>query len=203
MPETKKGKEFIALNPYISWAYKFLENSSNPCVFFKSHPFTHREISSYQWQFGDGITDYGEIIPFHCYSEPGIYNVTSTLTDTETGVKEEITRKIEIKEGLISKIIKIKDELLGKAEIISQRIEENLLEFGSYLIKGKDKLLLKIKHSPATPVGEITIDFDKAEGDIDLSEMMFDTDVNTKKSILYMPTWPKVVDKNKMLFIPK
>jgi len=87
-------------------------------------------------------------------------------------------------------------------EIISQKIKENLLGFGNYLIKGKDKLLLKIRHSPSVPVAEIEIDFDRAEGDINLSEMIFDTDGEKKKSILYMPEWPKVIE-DKILFIPK
>lgn len=52
-------------------------------------------------------------------------------------------------------------------------------------------------------MGEIIVDFDAAEGDIDLSQMIFDTDVNKKKSILYMPSWPKEIEKEKILFIPK
>ncbi len=52
------------------------------------------------------------------------------------------------------------------------------------------------------PVAEIEVDFDKADGDVDLSEMIFDTDVDKKKSILYMPEWPKVIE-DKILFIPK
>ena len=201
-PETGEGKEFIALNPHISWAYKFLENSSNPCVFFKSHVFTHREISSYQWELGNGEIRPGDTIPFYCYPQPGTYNVTSTVTDALTGWKEWITRKIEIKEGLFSKIIKIKDEIKEKTEIISQKIGENLLEFGNYLIKGKDRILLKIKRSPSIPVAELLIDFDEATGDVDFSQMIFDSNFNKKKSILYMPTWPKVV-KEKVLLIPK
>ncbi len=61
-------------------------------------------------------------------------------------------------------------------------------------------IIVKVKHSPSQPVGEIMVNFDKAEGDIDLSEMIFDTDVNTKKSILYMPTWPKVVEEKHYSF---
>ena len=114
------------------------------------------------------------------------------IKDTDIGEEEKITRKI-----------KIKDEMIEKTEIISQKIEENLLEFGNYLIKGKDNLLLKIRHSLATLVGGITVNFDEASGDIDLSEMIFDADLNQKKSILYMSNWPKVVDQNKILFISK
>jgi len=201
-PEAGNGKEFVALNPYISWAYKFLENSSNPCIFLKSHPFTNRDISSFEWELGNGEKRYGKVIPLYCYSATGTYTITSTVTDAKTGWKEWITRKIEIKEGLISKIIKIKNELKEKVEIISQKMGENLLEFGNYLIKGKDRILLKVKHSPSTPVAELIIDFDEANSDIDLSQMIFDSNLREKKSILYMPEWPKVV-KEKILLLPK
>ena len=201
-PQSGKGKEFVALNPYISWAYKFLENSSNPCIFLKSHPFTNRDISSFEWELGNGEKRYSKVIPLYCYSATGTYTITSTVTDARTGWKEWITRKIEIKEGFFSKIIKIKNELKEKAEIISQKIGENLLEFGNYLIKGKDRILLKIKHSPSTPIAELLIDFDEATGDVDLSQMIFDSNLKEKKSILYMPEWPKVV-KEKILLLPK
>jgi len=201
-PRSGEGKEFVALNPYISWAYKFLENSSNPCIFLKSHPFTNRDISSFEWDLGNGEKRYGKVIPLYCYSATGTYTITSTVTDAKTGWKEWITRKIEIKEGLFSKIIKIKDEIKEKTEIISQKIGENLLEFGNYLIKGKDRILLKIKHSPSIPLADLIIDFDEATGDIDLSQMIFDSNLKEKKSILYMPTWPKVV-KEKILLLPK
>jgi hypothetical protein len=98
--------------------------------------------------------------------------------------------------------IKTKDEFKEKTEIISQKIGENLLEFGNYLIRGRDRILLKIKHSPSTPVAELLIDFDEATGDIDLSQMIFDSNLKEKKSILYMPEWPKVV-KEKVLLLPK
>jgi parallel beta-helix repeat protein len=201
-PEAGNGKEFVALNPYISWAYKFLENSSNPCIFLKSHPFTNRDISSFEWDLGDGEKRYGKVIPLYCYSAAGTYTITSTVTDAKTGWQEWITRKIEIKEGLFSKIIKIKNEFKEKTEIISQKIGENLLGFGNYLIKGKDRILLKIKHSLSIPVAELTIDFDETTGDIDLSQMIFDSNLKEKKSILYMPEWPKVV-KEKILLLPK
>lgn len=201
-PETKTGEEFIALNPYISWIYQFSESSNIPCVFLKSHPFTNREISSYRWEFGDGKTGEGKIIPLHCYLNSVIYNVTSTIKDAKTGKEEWITRKIEIAEGLKQKVIKIKNELIETTEIVSQRIDENLLRFKNYLIKGRDWLFLKIRRSPSQPVGQILINFNAADEDIDFSEMIFNTDINMKKSILYMPNWPMIVEE-KILFIPK
>ena len=200
--KNKETKQFIALNPYISWAYKFMENLNNHCVFLKLHPYTKREISFYHWELGDGNIKEGKIIPFYCYSQAGIYKITSTVFDAETGWKEVITKTIEIKEGLISKIIKIKNEMIDKTKLMSQKLRENLLEFGNYLISGKDKILLIITRSPELPVAELTVDFDRTTHDIDLSSMIFDIDPIKKKSILYMSNWPNVVE-NKILILPK
>ena len=58
-------------------------------------------------------------------------------------------------------------------------------------------------HLPSTPVGIITVNFGEAEGNIDLSELIADSDVKEGKSILYMENWPKEVERSKILFIPK
>jgi len=39
--------------------------------------------------------------------------------------------------------------------------------------------------------------------DIDLSNLVADIDLEARKSILYMPDWPNVIEKSKILFIPK
>jgi len=67
----------------------------------------------------------------------------------------------------------------------------------------RDWILIKIKHSTSTPVGIINVHFEKATEDIDLTQMIADTDVEKRKSILYMPEWPSIIEKEKVLFIPK
>lgn len=47
-------------------------------------------IVSYEWDFGDGTTDEGEIV-IHIYSEPGTYDVTLTITDV--GGDNDTSRK--------------------------------------------------------------------------------------------------------------
>ena len=66
----------------------------------------------------------------------------------------------------------------------------------------RDWVLVKVKHSPSTPVGLLNVHFEKATDDIDLTQMVVDTNVEKKKSILYMPKWPSVIEKDKILFIP-
>jgi len=67
----------------------------------------------------------------------------------------------------------------------------------------RDWVLIKVKHSPSVPVGLINVHFDRATEDIDLTQMITDTNSETQKSILYMPQWPETIEQNKILFIPK
>ena len=87
-----------------------------------------------------------------------------------------------------------------KLELISIELGEEVTEFGRTM---RDTILIKVKHSLSTPVGLITVHFEKATEDIDLTQMKADIDLEKKKSILYMPEWPRIVEKEKILFIPK
>lgn len=121
------------------------------------------------------------------------------VRDKETGEEEYITRKVEIKEGIIPKIIKITEEAKEKIELISTELGEKVTEFGRTM---KDTILIKAKHSPEEPVGLITVHFEEATEDIDLTQMTADTDLEIKKSLLYMPEWPNLVEEEKILYIP-
>jgi len=61
----------------------------------------------------------------------------------------------------------------------------------------------KTLYLPSTPVGIITVNFGEAKDNIDLSELIADSDIKEGKSILYMENWPKEVERSKILFIPK
>ena len=66
----------------------------------------------------------------------------------------------------------------------------------------RDWVLIKVKHSPSIPVGLINIHFERTTEDIDLSQMKNDSDLEKGKSLLYMPNWPDVIEKEKIRFIP-
>jgi len=51
-------------------------------------------------------------------------------------------------------------------------------------------------------VGLIDIHFEQATQDINLSELIADTNIIQRKSILYMKKWPKEIEESKILFIP-
>ena len=194
-PDTKEGKEFIALNPSLDFDYT---GEGIGCVFFKAHAFTKRS-HTFAWFFGDGETGSGEW-ESHCYKKAGEYQTTLVAEDSNTGRQEKITRKIKIPEAaIIPRLLKIKDELKEKVEIISTTLGRNLVEFGRTM---KDNVRFFIKHSPSILVGEAIIHFEKAAQDIDFTGLIIDSDLKTGKSILYMPKWPEVIEKGKILFVP-
>jgi hypothetical protein len=195
-----------ALNPYIAFDYKILPDKIFPCVRFVGNYFSKREPAYFIWDFGDG--EHKKLFPpstltDHCYSPlatPATYIVTFTVADKETGITESITRKIEIKEGIIPKIIKIGEDLKNKVEFISAELGEQVTEFGRTM---RDWIWVRVKHSPSTPVGLINVDFEEATGDIDLSQLKTDVDFQKKKSLLYMFQWPLEIERSKILFVPK
>jgi parallel beta-helix repeat protein len=193
---TTEGK-FPTLNPYISFDFTKADTIL-PCVFFKAHLFTQRNYSLV-WDFGDGQSD-SNIWQNHCYSEGETYNVKLTAIDRETGETEYITRQIEVKEGIIPKIIKIADSAKDTLELISMELGENVTEFGRTM---KDMILVQVKHSPADAIGLINVHFEQATSDIDLISLVADANSTNKKSILYMLNWIEVIEKEKILFIPK
>jgi hypothetical protein len=197
-----------ALNPYITFEYKIRADLIYPCVVFVPQVFTKREIDYYLWDFGDGKTATTSPLILggkieHCYSPfktPYTYNVILTAIDKETNKSEFITKKVEIKKGIVPKIIKIPEILKEKTEFILQELEEKATEFGRTM---KDSVLIKVKHSPSTPVGIINVHFEKATEDIDLTQIKLDTELEKKKSLLYMQEWPRVIESEKILFVPR
>lgn len=197
-PQTGEGKEFIALNPYIKLDYKSF--SGEPCMTFYGHTFTHKE-NSILWKVDDTEVGSGEKVDY-CFPEaPKSYRITLQTIDKKLSeIVETISQKIEVKLGIIPKLLKITEEMKNRIELISTTIWEDLTEVGRTV---KDMVLIKVKHSPSIPTGLIKVNFEKATQDIDLTQMITDVNLKTKKSVLYMPKWPKEVGESKILFIPK
>ena len=199
-----------ALNPYITFEFKskIVGNFIYPCLIFVPQTFSKREIDYYLWNFGDGKTERTSPLiwegkTIHCYSPSSLsvtYNVTLIAVDKETNKSEYITKKVEIREGIIPKIIKIGEDLKDKVELISMELNEKVTEFGRTM---RDWVWIKVKHSPSTPVGLINVHFEEATGEIDLSQLKTDVDFQNKKSLLYMPQWPSEIERSKILFVPK
>ncbi|MEM4648279.1 MAG: metallophosphoesterase [Candidatus Pacearchaeota archaeon] len=196
-----------ALNPSISFDFKILPDQLYPCVYFRASLFSKRNFDSLLFDFGDGKTEilgFPQIATIHCYSPlkvPQTYKVELTAIDKETGKAESITKKVEIKEGIIPKVIKVAQDIKEKTEFILIELRENALEFGRTM---REKVLIFTKpKSPQILIGIIDVHYENATEDIDLTQMKVDVDVEKKKSLLYMPEWPDLIEKEKILFISK
>lgn len=53
-------------------------------------------------------------------------------------------------------------------------MREKVTEFGRTT---RDWVMIKVKHSPSTPVGIITIHFEEAKEDIDFENLITDSDI--------------------------
>lgn len=51
-------------------------------------------IETYEWGFGDGVTDTGEVVD-HIYTEAGNYTVTLTVTDDD-GLTDTLSKTVEV-----------------------------------------------------------------------------------------------------------
>lgn len=63
---------------------------------YSTDPDGPEDIESYQWNFGDGVTDTGTIVS-HAFSETGVYIVTLTVTDREGAIAQD-TLEVTISE---------------------------------------------------------------------------------------------------------
>jgi len=95
---------------------------------------------------------------------------------------------------------KIKEEAKEKIELIWSSLGKKATEFGRTM---KDTVLIQTKKLKPIPVGAVIVQPEKATKDIDLTELVIDSDTEKRKSILYMSQWPEAIEKSKILFIPK
>jgi hypothetical protein len=210
-PDSGTGEDFIALNPYISRGYTVPLPNTSSCFFFKAHAFTKRDVS-FIWDFGDNTTSSHAWVPLKCYENPGTYNVKLTLKDNKTGKEEFITRIITAtRGGFVSKTLKLADSTLEKVKIISREFSDDLKEImkrvGNIALDFQDQILFQVEttHSEKVfvPVANVTVHFENATSDINLSNLQIDSDIYNKKVLFYSQTWPNEIEKEKILFIPK
>jgi len=136
-----------------------------------------------------------------CYEEGGEYTITLFAKDKNSSFTESISKKITVNEAIIPRTIKKPAELIEKGiEFISEKAQMSFDKIGQVV---KDKIRIFKKKSPAVPVGEITVHFENLNEDLDLSGSVVDTDFEKQKTILYMENWPNVVERSKILFLPK
>jgi len=165
------------------------------------------EILAYNWDFGSNyssecITPDGEFPKCTVtYSKPGSYNISLKVTPkNDPTYSEEISWTLNVKEERINpfKIFLPLPgfiPLLNGEEGYSLALEENAQNTTEWVVVTKVT-------SPAKLVGAFNTHFENATSDIDLSNLIVDTDITKRKSVLYMDEWPELIENSKILFIP-
>jgi hypothetical protein len=200
--------EFLAFNPSIGFGFSRQMTAcvgcmmkEIPCVELKADAFCDKTKKPFIpiWSFDDGSSTTTETLT-KCDFALGVHTITLTLKDSHSDFSESISKKIEINENIIARTInRTIDQIQKGIEFVSEKAKQS---FDKIRQIGKDKVYI-LKHSEPTPIGTITIDFNKAPKDIEFSNLVADTDPEHSKTILYLPEWPSEVERSKILFIPK
>jgi hypothetical protein len=196
---TETGDEFLAFNPSLNFGLSIRRNVDFPCIEVEAKAFTEKPYILH-WDFGDGTesnaTEYTK-----CYNATGTYTITLSLKDPNSDFKEEISKKVNIDESIIPRTIKKSTELSERGiEFISEKTQMSFDKIGQVV---KDKVKIFKRKSPPVPVGEITVHFENLSEDLDLAALITDTDSEKQKTILYMESWPDIIERSKVLFLPK
>jgi PKD repeat protein len=195
---TEKGDEFLAFNPILNFGFSLKRVANFPCVEVEADSFTEKPFVI-EWDFGDGtsasVKEYTK-----CYEKEGKYKITLTLKHTNSDFKEEISKVVEVKEGIIPRTIKRTKEQVEKGiEFISQSAKMSFDKIGQTV---KDKVRILKKKSPGISIGEITVHFENLNDDAEFPSLIVDIDFEKQKTILYMENWPNEVERSKILFVP-
>ncbi len=147
------------------------------------------EIVSYEWDFGDGNTGEGQAVS-HVFEGPGSYEVTLTVTDSN-GIEDSFVQEVTVTEGF---------KLKGLGNLQAVLFEKDTVNLAEHPQNVSRQILLK--NSADEPLARLTVHFNMAEEDIDLSGLVADLDSGEHKAVLYMEDWPEEVDEVKYLYIP-
>ena len=193
---TKKPEEGV-LKPAINLRISF--NPKNVSVgkpiHFKAKAKSFLFGLTYEWDFnGDGVIDSTDDDPFYTYETPGNYIVSLTITDN--GNKERVWQRINVSSTAPEpRKIKIKEGLLPVLAYEGMDVSE--------VAQNTPELVTIMKtSSELKPVADFLVHFENATEDIDLSNLTADVNLTTRKSIIYMHSWPSVIEPSKILYIP-
>ncbi len=157
-------------------------------------------IHSYYWDFGDGqqVTTSNPKFRNKTYDTPGEKLVTLIVTD-DNGNSEGISWNLNIKakaKQLYKVILPVSDlvpVLNGEHMDLTQ--EEYAQNTASWAVIKKTSVLGK-------PIAGLVIHFEEATVNVDLSGLLADTDLEKRKSVIHMDSWPETIEESKDLYIP-
>jgi parallel beta-helix repeat protein len=202
---TLTDTEFVALNPQFEWYISKIGPQNEPLEYtFVANYFTKREISSFDWEFFNVLKKSGEkvIIPIDTLLWSPRIDTTKvkvpvklTLTDSKTQKNEYMFRNEIIDLGRAFYL------LLGpNNQAISLKTGLDL----SLFPENRENITVQINevHSEPKPVGLIEVNFNQATSNVDLTDLIARSDLQKRKSILYLAEWPNEIGRLKAFFIP-
>ena len=195
-----------AINPYFTVSPG--EVSANNEITFKAYTknLEPEEILSYDWDFDRNYSAQC-IRPdgknFKCtviYNQPGVYKVTlKVIPNSNPNYYEELSWNLEVKAEA-----KPWWKIFGLGENLNALLNGEEDEDATQNPQNTSEWVVITKvASPGKPVGAFNVHFEEVTEDIDLSNLVADIDLDTKKSILHMHQWPTEIEESKVLFLPK
>ena len=203
----EEGELKPAINPYITFNPKNIEVGMN--ITFKAGgrlpptpapaPTPEQIPTPYSWDLnGDGIIDSTSYALKYNYSEPGTYYVFLTIEDD--GNRETVWQRITVHPYQIPAWVI--EAGVEAAELYFTLAFEEDVDLTEVAQNTFELVKVFVRHSEARPVAEMAIHFENATEDINLTNLIADTNITQRKSILYMPEWPGVIEESKILYIP-
>ena len=204
--------ERLALNPYLNWEPE-LPRPNLPVTFiaeaFTKIPnlnctlnFTPDGINkSWKWNHPDYIRK--EVVVFN---EEGNYEIIFNVCSSTHC--EEVSYTINVSyDNPEPKKVKVPREIYVRSKQTLSNLSE--IAQNAYTLAIITKEILELISSSSilssnheVPIGEIGIHFENTTEDINLTNLIADTNITQRKSILYMSEWPEVVERSKVLYIP-
>ena len=182
--------------PFFTFTHNSYPEPNKEIAFTAHYTTYHGFETSFAWDFGDGNYGSGSSVT-HSYAHDGEYNVTLTVNTKNLITGEERNQTITRPVYVHSK--HVISPLSSNLNATSLLTEEDLTQVPKNTYQ---PVLIAKETSGGIPIAQLGVHFEEATEDIDLSSMVADTNITERKSLIYMPSWPREIEQYKTLFIP-
>ena len=200
-PNRAEG-DFPSLNPYL-YLQSAKRREVGEVVKFEISPFQKGRTFKYRLEWGEDNTkaegqSSTDALVTHSYEKHGNYLVNLTVWDAnDPSLVEYITRNVLVEDV---------GEVWNPYGITCSESTVPILWNGANVAENPQNtpeyVTLLVKHSEPIPVASLMVHFENATGNIDLTSAIVDANLEERKSIIYMPSWPDVIELSKVLYIP-
>jgi len=192
----RKQIDILWPNPFFTHTYASYPQPNSEITFTAHTIVYHGFKTSFQWDFGDGNFGSGSSLA-HSYSQEGEYEVTLSITSRNLLTSGETSQAVIGSIYVHSKhVISSLPPDLSATSLVTEE-DLTITPTNTY-----QPVLITRSALEEVAIGELSVHFEEATEDIDLSNLVADVNLEEGKSVIYMPTWPEEIDQYKQLFIP-